>query len=331
MIETVLALFVLSIVILLFASFINARDINRRVLYRSQAAALVDQEINALRRIGFPNLVDQVNGSFLNTLYNGGTWTISAPGVTGNRLELAGNSAMAGTVSGRLLFPAGAYGAGTLEAAFKAATGSPSGWAFGFFFHATDTRNGYRLRLADSGTDLDLNTAGTQNLYLQKIVAGAETGIFSKSVALITTDSWYTLKIVLDDTNPTMKIYINNNQQDANTITDTTFTSGAAALIGWNGVHLFVDDVQTVNAGTETWNFDSDALLPAAWIRLGLNDLPDNTPNTFDDNGVLTIAPYPNANVQNLKQATVVVRWRTTSGITQYTSTILIGKSEVGL
>lgn len=330
MIDTVLALFVVSTMVLLFGSLAGTREINRRALFRAQAAALVDEQINAIRQLGFVNIPIQTNGSFHNVLYNAGNWQVTASGKTGNGLELAGNASMPNAISGRMALPAGTYGASTLEAAWKAATDSPSDWAVGYLFHAQDKNNGYRLRIAATATDLDV-AAGTQNLVLDKLVAGVATTVFTKSIT-VNTNTWYTLRLVLDAApNPTVKIYIDGNQQDTNNITDATYTNGSAALLGWGGVHAYVDDIQTVGNSTETWNFNASLVLPAAWIRLGLNDLPDATPNVFDDNGKMTIAVYPNINSTSLKQVTVVIEWRDGTVTRNYTSTVLIGKSDLGV
>ncbi len=330
-IDSVLALFIVATMVLLFGSLISARDINRRSLQRAQAAALADEEINALRRLGYVNLANQTNGAFKNVLHNAGTWTVAAGGVTGNALELGRNTNISNAVSGRLLFPAGVYQTPTLQAAWKAATDSPSGWAIGYLFHARDKDNGYRLRVAATATDLDASAIGTQNLLLESLTNGTAAKIFSKAVT-INLNTWYTLKLILGTApNPTVKIYIDGNQQDTGNITDATYTSGMAALLGWGGVHAYVDDAQTVTGATDSWDFNTGTTLPAAWIRFGLNDLPDSTLNAFDDNGRLTIESYPNVNAQNLKRVTVRIEWRHQSTNLSYTSTVLVGKSELGL
>ncbi len=329
--DTVLGLFVLSTLILVYASLVSAHEINRRVLYRAQAAALADEEINALKRWGFKNLPDQTNGDFHNILYNAGDWKIVTGGVTGNALELAKNTASPSSDSGRLQFPAGSYDTGTIQAAWQLKSDSPTNSAFGYIFQAQDNQNYYRLRIARTTTDLDTVDGGVQNMVLEKVVNGTASLLFAKQ-ATINTDQWYTLKLVLDvDPNPTIDIYLDGSQQIVSPIiTDTTFTSGPAALLSWGGAHVLVDDAQTITTSTENWDFDGQSDLPAAWTRLGLNDLPDSTPNTFDDNGKLTIEAYP-AGATTLKKATVTVQWRYNAQLIEYTSTVLIGKSEVGL
>jgi len=92
--DTVLALFVIATMVLLAGSFLGARNANRRVVFRTQAAALADEEINALRRLGFANLANQTNGGFRNVLYNAGGWNLVSGGISGNALELPANTAI---------------------------------------------------------------------------------------------------------------------------------------------------------------------------------------------------------------------------------------------
>ncbi|MBI2985081.1 MAG: hypothetical protein HYY50_05680 [Candidatus Kerfeldbacteria bacterium] len=335
LLDTVLTLFVVGTMVLLFASLINARQINRRVLFRAQAAALADEELNALRRLGFDNLTNQTNGSFHTVLYPAGSWRIlsemSADHSTPNVLELSVNTGIGNAVSGRRLFPAGVYDTSTLEAKWKVVNDSPAGWAIGFLFHASDSDNGYRLRIAATGADLDGGVADSHNLYLESLSDGAATAVFAKATSVaIATGTWYTLRVELAATTPTIKIYIDGNQQDTSTIADTAHTSGAAALLGWGGVHAYVDDVQTMTATTETWDFDADTAIPAAWVRLGLNELPDNTPNTFDDNGLLSIEAYPTGST-TLKKVTVTIQWQDGPSSRSYTTTSLIGQSDLGI
>ena len=336
--ETTLTLFVVSIIILIFGSLISAREINRRTSFRVQAAALADEQLNALRRLTFSSLATQTNAAFRNILYNGGVWSVVADVSAGhsapNALALAKNTNMTNTVSGRLLWPEGVYSTATLEAKWKAANDSPANWGLGYLFHAADAANGYRLRLGATGTDFDTSTGGNQNVMLEKIVSGTVTKVFSAvSTMAISPDTWYTLQVVLDPAGAaTVKIYINGNQQDTSNINDTTFTSGPAALLGWAGVHAFVDDAQSiVNSVTSTWNFDSTTDLPAAWVRLSVNALPDGTPNTFDDNGLLTISAYPNVSSTTLKEAVITIQWQQSEQTRNYSTRSLIGQAALGL
>ncbi|MBI3572662.1 MAG: DUF1080 domain-containing protein [Candidatus Kerfeldbacteria bacterium] len=336
LLDSVLALFIVGIAIAIFATLTGARAINRQTTFRSEAAALADEELNALKRLDVTTIGDQTSGAFKNILYSAGSWKIitdnanSGSHTTPNVVELAKNSTITNGVSGRLLFPAAMYGDATLQAKFYVASDSPAGWAVGYYLRATDATNTYRVRVASATTDLDLGKSLTQNVVLEKVVGGSATVLLSpSSTVAFATNSWNTVQVVM--TGSSLSLFINGTQVGSASITDTTYSTGPATLAGWNGVHAEVDDVQTtVGATTTTWNFDGSSLLPVAWIRLGLNDLPDSTPNTFDDNGLLTTSAYPNANSTTLKQAKITVQWLSGS-LRSYTTTDLIGKSGLGL
>lgn len=332
LIDTVLGLFVIGFIVILVGSFVSARETNRRVLFRAQAAALADEQLNALRRLDVTTIANQTNGAFKNTLFNAGQWRVVANATAGhsspNTLELPGSS-ITNAVSGRLLFPAGLYANATLQAKWRLAADSPAAASIGYLFRSSDNANGYRLRVARTAIDLDSSTGGTQNVYLEKLVAGIATRIDSRAVT-IAADTWYTLRVTMSGSD--ISLYLDGTQLGSGPFVDSTHTTGVAALLGWGGVHAYVDDVQTITSTTENWDFDADTTLPAAWVRLGLNDLPDTTPTTFDDNGLLTIATWPvGSNTTSLKQATITIQWLAGSGLASYTTSGLLGRSGVGL
>lgn len=332
LLDAVLGLFVLGFLIVLVGTFISAREVNRRVLFRAQAAALADEQLNALRRLDVTTLGNQTNVAFKNVLYNAGDWNVVAQNSIGhtapNALELTG-STITNAVSGRLLFPDGVYADATLEAKWRLASDSPASASFGYLFRSSDSANGYRLRVARTATDLDSSTGGTQNVYLERVINGMATRIDSRA-ATIAVDTWYSLRVTLSGSN--ISLHLDGTQLGSGPFQDTTFASGTAALLGWNGVHAYVDDVQTIATATQTWNFDADTELPAAWVRLSLNDLPNSTPNTFDDNGLLTLATFPiGSSTTTLKQATITIRWLANNTLQSYTTSGLLGRSGVGL
>lgn len=331
LLDTVLSLFVISFMIILVGTLVSAREINRRTLFRAQAAALADEQLNALRRLDVTTLANQTNGAPKNILYNAGTWRVVANTSAGhsspNVLELAGSS-ISGAVSGRLLFPAGAYGDGTLSAKWRLVADSPATASMGYLFRSTDQVNSYRVRFARTAVDLDLTTGGTQNVLFEKLVSGVATKIDSR-LQTITADTWYTLNLVTSGSS--VSLYLDGNQLGAGAFTDATYTTGSAALLGWNGLHAYVDDVQTITTGTQTWNFDADLDLPAAWVRLSINDLPNSTSATFDDNSLLTLSTYPvGSSTTTLKMATIVIQWLANNSTQSYTTSGLLGRSGVG-
>ncbi|MBI4089786.1 MAG: hypothetical protein HY421_00120 [Candidatus Kerfeldbacteria bacterium] len=348
LVESILSLFVVSIMVALLVGLASTRDVNRRAAQRSQAAALADEEINALRRLDFTLLTDQTNCvtpsncPFKNVLYNAGRWAVVADGTAPsqpNALELALASGFTNTQSGQLQFPAGTYGDATFTVQVKVATDSVSnsnpslGWAVGMTLRSRDAANGYRLRFAENDaagvlTDLDTVAAGVQNVYLEKIAGGSATPLGSTNVTLAK-GTWYTLEAAITGTSPvSFTIKVDGTTVLTSSDSSSPYASGSTALIGWNDVHALVDDVQD---GSGTWNFDGSTELPLAWVRLGLNDLPDSTPTTLNDNGTVEIVPYPQPSSVDLKKVTVTVGWVQKNTTQTYTTTSLIGKSELGL
>lgn len=319
---------------MVYAGLANVRQLNRRTLMKIQAAAIANEEIAALKRYDISALPNQTNGSFIGMLYNSGNWIIATDAGAGHSaphvLDLSAATGFSGKVSGRLQYPAGSYGNATHQVRVNFRNDTAAGTAVGLYFRATDANNGYRLLVAPSGTDLDSTVVGQQNWVLEKLINGAVVAprLLSISVPGIGTNAWYTIKVVA--ANASLKTYLDGSGQDSGTLTDGDFTDGLAAIIGWGGVHAWFDDAETVvGAVTTTWGFDTSSDFPAAWVRLGLNDLPDGTAS-FDDNGKLTLAAFPNTNSVNLKQATVTVSWTQGSGTANYTTTALLGSSRIG-
>lgn len=336
LVDTVLSLAVMGILVVVFAGLANVRSYNRRIVQRVQAAAIANEQLSALKRFDSLALPTQTNGPFLGMLYNAGSWKVTTDASAGHSasqvVELAKANGFSNAVSGRLLFPAGSYGDATLETNIILRPDTGAGTAAGFFFRASDAKNGYRFLVAPTGTDLDTSVTGQQNWILERVVNGSPVipRILSVNVAGITTNAWFTVSVVFAGSS--LKTYFGPNEQDSGVLTDDAFTDGPAAVIGWNGAHLAIDDVTTTVGGTpSTWDFEGVASLPAAWVRLGLNDLPDATPTVFDDNGQLTLTPYPNTNSVGLKQATLTVSWQHTTGPATYTITALLGSSKIGL
>lgn len=318
-----------------FAGLANVRAINRRTVLKTQAAAVANEELSALKRFDVTALPNQTNGPFLGTVYNAGAWSVIGDASAGhsapNVLQLAKTTGFSNAVSGRMQFPAGAYSDATLQTKLYIHNDTAAGTAAGIFFRASDAKNGYRFLVAPTGTDLDAGVSGQQNWILEKVVNDSPVlpRILSVEVTGITTNAWYTIKVVAASTS--IKTYLDGNGQDSGTLTNADFTDGPAALVGWNGVHASFDDTVTiVGAETSTWDFDADTALPAAWVRLGLNDLADGTKTTFDDNGKLTLTPYPTADSTTLKQATLTITWSQGSSLGQYSTTALIGSSRIG-
>lgn len=329
--EAVVAIFLVLILSALITSLITLRGVNQLTARRAQAAALADEQVNAVRRLDVTALPTQTSGPLRTVLFNAGGWRVVTDATqpaghsVPNVVELPGNGTTA--EAGRLLLPAGTYAAVTVSAKWLAVAGSPAGWSVGAWVHARDARNGYRVRVAAAGVDLDSSTAGVQNVLLEEVTDGTAARLASGVATSVTLGTWFTLGVDIDGSNA-MTVTVNGTT--AASATDTSWLTGPVALLGWAGVHAEVDDVVITTTSTDTWNFDAESVLPTAWTRLGVNDLPDTTATTFDDNATLTIEPYPDATTTTLKRVTVTVSWLANGATRTYTTTTFIGRSGLG-
>lgn len=335
MVDTVISLTVIAIMVLVYASLVNVRALNRRTQFRVQAAAIVDEQISTLKRFDISALPNQTNGPFLGMVYNAGRWAVTGNAEAGhsgpNAYEFVKPTGFGSAISGRMLYPAGSYADATWEFAFSIRSDSAANGAVGLFFRASDAENGYRLLIAPTGADLDSSVGGPQNWVLEQVVNGSvlTPRLVSTNVNGITTDSWHTAKVIASSTS--LKTFLDGNGQDSGSVVDSSFTDGPAALVTWGNVHALFDDASTtVGMNTSSWNFDGSAEVPAAWVRFGLNDLPDGTDMTFEDNGRLTLTAYPNTNSTTLKEATLRVSWVESGRTASYSSTVLLGSSRIG-
>src|SRR4029079_16459814 len=96
------------------------RTLNRRLLFRTQAAAIADEQLSVLKRYDLSSIPNQTNGPFLGMLYNAGGWTVVNETSSGHggtsALDLAKATGFSNRVSGRLQFPAGSYSDATWQA-----------------------------------------------------------------------------------------------------------------------------------------------------------------------------------------------------------------------
>lgn len=357
LIESLLALSMVLLLSVFLSALATVRVANRSSAYKTQAAMLVEEEINALRNKGVALLPTQTSCSpatncpLWNVLYNAGHWRVVNDGTDAanhtvpNVLELKLATGFSGTPSGILQFPEGTYGDATFTAKFKATSDSVSnsnpatGWSVGYVVRASDERNQYRLRIGENSgavnEDFDPGSGGTQNIILEKVTNGTATKI-SSATRTIAKNTWYSVVMAVSGTSTvTFTLQIDGSAVALPGATDSTspYATGTAALIGWNGVHAEFDDIQTVAAATNAWNFDVPVTptMPAAWVRLGLNDLPDATSAVFNDNGYVVIEPYPDGSSTTLKRATVTVTWHQGNAVKSYSAATFISDSAFGI
>jgi|GEM_PF-2208614 len=354
LIDAILSIAVAAFIGLLVSSLSIIIITSGRAAYKVRAAAIADEQLSAIKRLDIDQLFDQTDGPPINILPNAGTWTITQnssnldpvaspcpPPSTGKHcssevLSLAGGSGFSNTVNGRLALPAGAYENTTIQASWYVHADSPSGWVYGMYLRSRDVKNGYRLKIASTTTDLVAGGA-VQNVLLEKLVNGTATSLFVSSGAItVSTGTWISWRVVLNGS--TISIYKDGVLLTGGTITDATspWLSGPVALVGWNGVHLDIDDVTEVDPATcganpdQCWDFTGETELPAAWVRVSSNDLPDSTATIFDDNLLVTLEPWP-VGATDMKRVTVTVQWRDSRGDQTYSVVGYARKGGIGL
>ncbi len=289
LLEVVIGLALVEALVLTFGVSIIAASYAQKVQFRNMASALADEELAALKTMSSSSVAQQANGPLLGVLFAQGAWQTVADGTAPSQPNaLETTPATTTGVTSVLPLPNGAYGDFTLQSSFKALTGAPPGWQIGFLFRAADLQNNYQLYLT------------ANSLALMKDVNGALTTIYSDSRS-VAVNSWQTLQVVTSGSS--ISVYLNGLLVTSQT--DTTFTSGKAALAVWQGASAHFDNV-TVGGVTE--GFDATALgqIPDAWLTFGLSNLPMGT-------GTLTVTqPYGDTKVKNY--ATTIF-WSDRNGI----------------
>lgn len=351
LIDALLSIAVVALLGVLIAGLGALARSNTRAIRTISAAAVANDQLAAIQRLDITTVSDQTSGAPLNMVYNAGAWSV-VQDLTGvdsltpcpppslsqhcgaNVLELPGSASFANKESGRLQFPADTYGDTVLQASWKVVGDSPANWIFGLYFRMTDLRNGYRLRIGSSSVDFQAGGA-IQNVIMEKLTNGtASTLYISSGVVNVPTNTWMAFRLTMAGNSFTVT---KDGAAFISTVTDGTnpFLLGRAALVGWNGVHARVDDVTTIDpsgcSGSPgvCWNFEAEDILPTAWSRFSVNDLPDVTPTTFDNNIAVTIEPWP-VGATDLKRITVVVSWQDGSQIESETAVGYLRKSGIG-
>ena len=290
-IEAIIAIGLVGFFILIYSASFTAVTSNQFLKHKSLAYNLASEELEALRSTPFTKITNRTSGNFIEVAYNKGTWSVQpaadAPS-SPNIYQLASPSGNPSGITGVAVVPGFDYDNFTLETKIKVVADSPATWQAGAYFRYHDADNYYRAYFTAT------------NLYIDKKVAGVETSLTSKAKAF-STNTWYTLKVVANAN--AFEVYINSILELSATDADSPFTSGRIALLGFNSVHAYFDDVSITTSTTKTWNFNSDTvgLVAASWQRFGLNDLPQGT-------GKLTIEDAQ-AGFTDIKRVKTRVEW----------------------
>lgn len=292
LIEVVVGIAVFSTVVIVFGVSLTAAVYAQRIKLRNMAAALGEMQLAAIRSADTSTLTAVTDGPlvgmFLTQGLFGAVRDVTAPSQP-NAMNAATSTASG--LSDVLPLPADVYGDFTLTAKLKTNAGSPAAWKAGLLFRASDYNNLYEVYLTSN------------SLVFKKIAAGVTTTLYSDSRS-ISAGSWQTLSVTA--TGSSMSVSLNGTL--VTTQTDTSFSSGQAALASWEGASVNFDDV---SIGGTTWNFDATTVgeIHDDWLRFGLGDLPSGT-------GTLSVA-VPYAGDASFKTYTAKISWTDRSGTTR--------------
>lgn len=287
--EAVVTIGIAAALLSVYSATLGASVFLRRTQHNVHAAEFIQEALDSLHTLTIADLTTRTNGVPLAVAYDRGPWKVkTTTGTPSGTKAFAMETAQTAIVeeTGLKLLPGNHRSDATIVAKAYVTSASPSGWGAGITFRHRDAENQYRFRFTSGGIALD------------KVVAGTKTTLWSQSVTH-TTNTWYTLEVVMSGTSITIK----KNGTTLTTVTDSAFSKGETALLALGGARVLFDDVAVTDSGvTTTWNFDgdTDGDIPTAWERMSPYDLPSG-------NITLTIADH--LSDSTIKQATATISW----------------------
>ncbi len=284
--ETLVTLGLAAMLLATYFSVISGLIFLRRTQYEVQAAAFLQEQLEALRNLPLGTLAVRTDGRFLGTPVQRGGWAVQD--VAGQQAMRIGTAQTATVEETGLMIAPGNYRENvTFTADIRADSSSPAGWGAGVVFGYRDAENHYRFRYTSGGIAMD------------RVLGGVRTTLWSQSVAH-STGTWYELQIIASSNSFTLR----RDGVTLTTVADGSFASGDIGIIALNGALMAFDDVVVTEGGVTTvWNFDTDDVgtVPADWMRRSYADLPLGT-------GTLTITDV--GGDAYLKSVTATMTWR---------------------
>lgn len=296
--EVVVTIGLVAVLLAVYSITLSSAVFMRRSQYYAQAANFIQEELDSLRGLTYPELINRTNGNFLGVTLKHGAWLVKTDATDGQgrriRLETAASPAIIDE-TGLLPLPGNYRGDFTFSAKIKVNNSSPSGWGAGLAFRYRDAENYYRFRFSAGGNALDRIYHGAA------VTVWSDNNTCTTSIPSGTCWNWQTLEVVASGDGFTLKrngALLNGGVP----VSDATLTVGDLAIISKSGAKVSADDVSVTEGSTTSWNFEADALdaCPADWQRLSFYDLPSGI-------GTLTIANY--LTEPTMKQATVTIGW----------------------
>jgi len=282
LIEALLIIAMLGGAVAVFGALLNVMRLNEVGTYSAAAHRLAQEELNILRDRAVSSLSVRASSTFIGVLYNNGNYGAATDAAAVSAPQVLKNNAASSSPLGIVALPYSNLADFTLEASLKTA-GTAN--ATGLLFRARDLDNYYFFYLKNN------------QIILDKRAGGVTSTLYSAGQTFLP-DTWYKLKIVAAGGN--LSLYLNDNL--LNTASDTSMSSGYAALANQGNGASFDNVALTHGALTETWNFDDTPPngVPDNWSRFGINDLPHGS-------AALTISePY---GTPTFKKIDVSINW----------------------
>lgn len=290
LIELVVAIAIVSVALVAMTATIANFRLRQASNYKSLAYALAEEELSSIKTIPFDQLTNVSSSTFSGVLYNLGQFSVSADGASStspNVYAVTATGTAVNTITNLRVLPSNTAAIVSANLAVRYPSNTAANWAAGMLFRASDYKNYYSLTIKSSGLELAKAVNGT--------ITVLSTYAFSPNA-----DTWYTIGVSANNTSLTTYV----NGINTGTTIDSSFLSGAVAIIGKNGIIPKFDDISlaTDNTATSTWSFDQDTVGRdlVAFKKLGAYDLPSGKDE-------LTIENY--LGQTDFKKITVSVYW----------------------
>lgn len=283
LIEALLIIAMLGGAVAIFGAVLNVMRLNQAGGYAAAAYRLAEEEVDILRAKPLVSLSARTSSTPIGVLYNNGNYGAAADGAAVSAPQALVNNAASSSPLGIIALPYANLTDFTFEASLKTTSTER---AAGLLFRARDLDNYYFFYLQNN------------QIVLDKRAGGAASTLYSAGQTF-SPATWYKLKIVAAGGN--LSLYLNDNL--LTTVSDNSISSGFGALANQGGIASFDNAALIHNLLAETWNFDDilPGALPHAWLRRGINDLPEGTV-------LLSISePY---GTPTIKKIDVAVSWK---------------------
>jgi len=267
LIETVIAIGVVTILVIVVAGFSNTQRLQRHSQYLTLARQLLIEEVEALRSASFADLGNRTATSFIEVGYNSGNWSIQDPvNPRSSPYVYAAGSATGSANPSRQIVPVGRIGDATMELYFRARNESQASWRTGMYIRYHDTQNYYLISVSAA------------QITMVRVVEGVQTQLWTKAKAF-SKDVWYSMRVTA--TGGAFTISINGSYETGAPINDNTFDQGLYALAALDGVTADFDDVFVSNITSNFWSFpavtETVDQVASGWQRTGPEDLPSGS------------------------------------------------------